>query len=60
MNATSQPIKLTDEEQQAFHWAMKQDFQSVAARYAKVLAKALQRAGADFAHTDACAKEANQ
>ena len=36
-------MEMTIEEQQAYDWALKQGFQSVAARYARILAKYIQR-----------------
>lgn len=36
-------MKMTKEEKQAYNWALKQGSQSVAARYARILAKHIQR-----------------
>lgn len=36
-------ITMTEEENQAYKWATSQGFQSIAARYAKVLAKYIER-----------------
>ncbi len=36
-------VKMTKEEQEAFDWAINQEYQSVAARYARTLAKYIQR-----------------
>ena len=47
-------MEMTTEEQQAYDWALKQDFQSVATRYARILAKYIQRqetAGRDIVTT---------
>lgn len=41
---------LTDEEKQAYEWALNQQFQSVAARYARILAKYLPKYLAKFQH----------
>ena len=39
-------MEMTVEEKQAYEWALKQDFNSVAARYARSLANYIQRIGA--------------
>lgn len=36
-------LTMTEEENEAYKWAMQQGFQSVAARYSKVLAKYIER-----------------
>lgn len=36
-------MEMTTEEQQAYDWALKQQYQSVAADYARILAKYIQR-----------------
>jgi len=39
-------MEMTEEEKQAYNWALKQEFQSVAARDARILAKYIQRSEA--------------
>lgn len=40
-------LKMTVEEEQAYKWALHQPFESVAARYARVLARYIERSLAD-------------
>lgn len=45
-------LTMTEEENQAYKWATSQEFQSVAARYAKVLARYIERNAVAISATD--------